>query len=127
MNGPRWLGVAGVAGATGVIAGAFGAHALKETLEPDLLAIFDTGARYHLIHAVALLGVALLALRDPGNVWLNRAGWAFLLGVGVFSGSLYLLALTGVRTFGGITPFGGAALILGWVMLVPAAREADSD
>lgn len=123
MNGSFWLAAAGVGGASGVLAGAFGAHALGDSLAPELLAVFETGARYHLVHSLALFGVALTCSADPNNPWSSRAGWAFLFGIVVFSGSLYLLALTGVRGFGAITPLGGTALILGWLLLIPASRK----
>ena len=115
-----WLLLASIFGATGVMAGAFGAHGLKERLTPDMLAIFETSARYQLLHALALLGVAAVS-----STWNNRtlelAGWAFTLGIVVFSGSLYLLTLTGARWWGAVTPVGGVSLIVGWVMLGLAA------
>ena len=106
-----WLGFGAVFGFVGVAAGAFGAHALRERLEPRLLEIFETGARYQLIHAVAL--VALSALRLEAR-W---TGWSWVIGVIVFSGSLYVLALTGVRAWGAVTPIGGVALLVGWASL----------
>jgi uncharacterized membrane protein YgdD (TMEM256/DUF423 family) len=104
----------------GVGAGAFGAHALKVRLAPDLLAVFDTGARYQLVHALALLAVAWACQRWPG-ARADRAGWCFVAGTVLFSGSLYALALTGVRTFGAVTPFGGAAFLAGWALLAWSA------
>jgi len=100
----------------GMAAGAFGAHALKTRLTPDLLAVFETGTHYHLIHALALLGVAWASTHwnSPAIV---VAGWLFVAGILLFSGSLYALSLTGVRLLGIITPFGGVALILGWLAL----------
>jgi uncharacterized membrane protein YgdD (TMEM256/DUF423 family) len=103
-----------------VAAGAFGAHALKARLAPDLLAIFDTAARYQLAHALALLGVAWACQRWPGSS-ARWAGWCFTLGTVLFSGSLYLLALTGVRGLGAVTPFGGVAFLLGWLLLAWSA------
>jgi uncharacterized membrane protein YgdD (TMEM256/DUF423 family) len=104
----------------GVAAGAFGAHALKARLEPDLLAVFDTGARYQLIHALALLAVAWACQRWPASP-VRWAGWCFVAGTVLFSGSLYVLALTGVRGLGVVTPFGGAAFLLGWALLAWSA------
>lgn len=108
-----------VFGATGVMLGAFAAHGLRARLEPDLLAVFETGARYQVFHALALLGVAWAANRWPGGAT-TLAGWALAAGVVVFSGSLYALALTGIRGLGAITPIGGVALIVGWIALALA-------
>jgi uncharacterized membrane protein YgdD (TMEM256/DUF423 family) len=109
-----------LAGALGVGFGAFGAHGLRARLGPDMLAVFETAVRYQMYHAVALLALAALMTRLDG--WLfHAAGWSFVVGILVFSGSLYLLALTGVRMFGAITPIGGIAFILGWAFLAVAA------
>jgi uncharacterized membrane protein YgdD (TMEM256/DUF423 family) len=115
--------LAGVFGFLGVAAGAFGAHALKDRLSPDLLAIFETGARYHLIHALALLAAAWLADRYDNSrpVW---AGRLFAAGIVVFSGSLYALALTGERWLGAVTPLGGLCFLTGWLLLALAPRGA---
>ncbi len=99
-----------------VAAGAFGAHALRERLTPDLLAIYETGARYHMYHALALLAAAWAAERWPGSA-ATAAGWLFVMGILVFSGSLYLLALSGQRWLGAITPIGGLAFMAGWIAL----------
>ncbi|MEW5882388.1 MAG: DUF423 domain-containing protein [Pseudomonadota bacterium] len=104
----------------GVAAGAFGAHALKARLAPDLLAIFEVGVRYQLVHALALLAVAWACMRWPGRL-AAASGWSFAAGTVLFSGSLYLLALTGMRAFGVITPVGGALFLAGWVLLAAAA------
>jgi uncharacterized membrane protein YgdD (TMEM256/DUF423 family) len=109
-----------LSGATAVAAGAFGAHALKAWLAADLLAIFDTAARYQMLHALALLATAWAVSRWPG--WRARgAGWCFIGGTLVFCGSLYALALSGVRALGAITPVGGALFIAGWLLLALAA------
>ena len=107
-------------GFVAVAAGAFGAHALRARLAPDLLPVFETAARYQMYHALALLGVAWVAARWPGPLpqW---AGWLFLVGTLLFSGSLYALALSGVRWLGAITPLGGAAFLAGWICLALAA------
>lgn len=109
-------------GAVGVGAGAFGAHALRERLSPDLLGTFETAVRYHLIHVVGLLIVAWAVTRWPGTAT-TAAGWLFLIGIVLFSGSLYALSLTGIRVFGAITPFGGVAFIAGWLALAWAAWQ----
>lgn len=121
MDLPRIFLVAGaLSAAISVAAGAFGAHALKARLPAELLAVFETGARYQMYHAVGLALAAWVASRSPGAAaaW---AGWLFLAGTVLFSGSLYALALTGVRTLGAVTPFGGVAFIAGWIALALAA------
>ena len=108
-----------------VAAGAFGAHALRDRLDDSLLAVFETGVRYQMYHALALLAVAWVMDRWGGGlvVW---SGWLFVAGTVVFSGSLYLLALTGQRLFGAVTPLGGVAFLAGWVaLLVGIIRAAD--
>lgn len=104
-----------------VAAGAFGAHALRARLGPEMLAVWETAARYHMYHALALLGVALAAARWPAGGWAASA-WLFAAGIVVFSGSLYLLALTGARWLGAVTPLGGLCLLAGWIALLLAGR-----
>ncbi|MEO8199957.1 MAG: DUF423 domain-containing protein [Gemmatimonadota bacterium] len=106
-----------------VAAGAFGAHALKRSLSPENLQAFETGARYQMYHAFALFAVAWVATQSPGlaATW---AGRLFIVGTILFSGSLYLLALTGVTRLGIITPFGGLALLAGWVCLAFAVKPS---
>ncbi len=106
-----------------VAAGAFGAHALKARLPPDLLAVFHTGAQYQMYHALALLAAGWAFARAPGGA-AAAAGWLFLAGTVLFSGSLYALALSGVRTLGAITPVGGVAFIGGWIALAIAVLRA---
>ncbi|MEX2572466.1 MAG: DUF423 domain-containing protein [Gemmatimonadota bacterium] len=103
-----------------VAAGAFGAHALRERLSEDLLAVFETGARYHMYHALALLAAGW-AVNQWSGAYATAAGWLFIVGIVIFSGSLYVLALTGVRWLGAITPIGGAAFLVGWLCLALAA------
>jgi uncharacterized membrane protein YgdD (TMEM256/DUF423 family) len=110
-----------LSGFISVAAGAFGAHALRRRLAEDLLAIFETGARYEMYHALALLAVGALAARASSPA-LRAAGWLFVVGTVLFSGSLYALALTGVRRLGAITPLGGLAFLAGWLALAVAAR-----
>ena len=116
----KWLLVAGALGALGVVLGAFGAHGLKERLPADLLATFEVGVRYHMYHALALLAVALAMRGQAHNRWLNRACWAWVIGIAIFSGSLYALALSNMRWLGAITPIGGVAFIVGWSFLIVA-------
>ena len=106
-----------------VAAGAFGAHALRERLPSSLLAIFETAARYQMYHALALLVVARTVEVWPGRLT-RFAGWAFVAGIVVFSGSLYLLSVTGIRWLGAVTPLGGIAFLAGWGMLGAAGLRA---
>jgi uncharacterized membrane protein YgdD (TMEM256/DUF423 family) len=99
-----------------VAAGAFGAHALRARVSAEMLAVWETGARYQMYHALALLGVAWTVSRWPGPL-ASAAGWLFAVGVVLFSGSLYLLALSGVRWLGAVTPLGGLAFLAGWLAL----------
>ncbi len=117
-----WFGVIGaVLGAVGVAMGAFGAHMLKDRVEPRMLDIWSTATQYQLWHALAVVAVALLIAREGGDSTAARvAGGAFIFGVLVFSGSLFLLVLTGKTWLGAITPIGGTALIVGWVALALA-------
>jgi uncharacterized membrane protein YgdD (TMEM256/DUF423 family) len=96
-----------------VALGAFGAHALKARLSPEMLAVYETGVRYQLTHALALLAVAWAVTRWPGPA-VTASGWLFVAGTLLFSGSLYALALTGVRGLGAVTPIGGIAWLVGW-------------
>ena len=102
--------------ALAVAAGAFAAHGLRERLAPRALEIFETGARYHMYHALAMVLAGLLAVRGA-----STAGWIFQAGIVVFSGSLYALALSDVKVLGAITPLGGLAFLVGWVWLAYAA------
>ena len=104
----------------GVAAGAFGAHALKVRLLPEMLTTFEIGVRYQMYHAFALIACAWAITRWPGTLTL-ASGWLFVIGTVVFSGSLYLLALSGPRWLGAIAPIGGLALLCGWLCLAAAA------
>ena len=99
-----------------VASGAFGAHALRERLSPEMLTIFETGSRYGMYHGLALLAVAWAVGRWPGGM-ATAAGWCFIAGILLFSGSLQVLALSGIRWLGAITPFGGLAFLVGWGLL----------
>jgi uncharacterized membrane protein YgdD (TMEM256/DUF423 family) len=118
-----FFGLGSLSALVAVAAGAFGAHGLKARLPPDLLATFETAVRYQMYHALALLAVGWAATRWPGSssAW---AGWLFLAGTLLFSGSLYALSLTGMRWLGAITPLGGIAFLGGWAALTWAALRA---
>lgn len=107
-------------GFTGVALGAFAAHGLKARLSTEYLAVFHTGVTYQLIHALALFAVAILSVHLPGRL-VTWAGGLFILGILLFSGSLYILTLTGIGKLGMITPLGGVAFLAGWLCLGLAA------
>lgn len=109
-----------IAALLAVALGAFGAHALKARIAPELMAVYRTGVEYHFYHAFGLILVGLAAFHLPGSALLRGAGWAMLAGILLFSGSLYLLALTGARWLGAITPLGGAAFIAAWGLFAAA-------
>ncbi len=115
-------GCGAVSGLFAVAAGAFGAHFLKTRLAPDLFEIFETGVFYQMVHALALLALAALSQRAPTAAG-STAGWLFLVGTVLFSGSLYALAFTGWRGLGAVTPFGGAAFLAGWACLIAAVQR----
>ena len=117
-----WLVVAALNGALAVIAGAFAAHGLQGHLTPAMFEVFQTGARYHLSHALAM-GLATMAMHGEAAPRARLSAALFFAGIVLFSGSLYLLALTGLRGFGLVTPFGGLALIAGWIALALAGLK----
>ena len=112
-----------VSGFIGVAAGAFGAHFLKDRLAADMLAVFETGTKYQLVHALALLATAWTAVQYPHPL-VRSAGWLFLAGTVVFSGSLYILAWTSVKAWGAVTPIGGLLLLAGWLSLAIGVFKA---
>ena len=120
-----FLTLGALSGAIGVAAGAFGAHALRARLEPRMLEVFETGARYQMYHALALIAAAWVAQRWPGTP-ASAAGWLFVAGTVLFSGSLYAMTFTGVRALGAITPLGGVCFIAGWVALAVASTSTSS-
>ena len=109
-----------LSGFIAVALGAFAAHGLKSRLTPELLATFEVGVRYQMYHVFALLAVGLAYAKWPGPL-LAASGWLFVVGTVIFSGSLYVLTFTGMRWLGAITPFGGLALLAGWLCLAWAA------
>jgi uncharacterized membrane protein YgdD (TMEM256/DUF423 family) len=110
--------------ALAVVLGAFGAHALKARLPADMLEVYHTAVQYHFWHALGVLAVGLALQLSPEAGWLRTAGWLLTGGIVLFCGSLYLLALTGSKWLGAVTPLGGVAFILGWLALVVAALRA---
>lgn len=116
-----FLGAAAMFVAVGL--GAFGAHALKGRLSPDMIAAWHTAVQYQAWHALALLGVGVLLRQTPDRALFGGAGWLFAAGIVLFCGSLYLLALTGTRALGAVTPFGGLAFLAGWALLAWAVTR----
>ncbi len=111
-----YLLLGGANAALVVVLGAFGAHALKARVSAEMMAIYQTGVHYHLFHALGLLVLGVVALWLPASGYLKWAGWLMLVGIVLFSGSLYLLSVTGLRSLGAVTPFGGAAFIGAWLL-----------
>lgn len=121
-----FLVLAGINGFIAVSLGAFAAHGLKSMLGPDLLATFQTGVQYHMYHSLALLALGILVLQFPAQTGLRIAGFLFLAGIVIFSGSLYVLALSGIRWLGAITPIGGVAFLGGWALLAWSMLKAQA-
>lgn len=117
-----WIVLGSIMGGLSVVGGAFGAHFLRARLEPEMLNVFEIGARYQMYHALALLAVGLLRIKID-HPMLNVAGWSFVVGIVIFSGTLYALSLTGMKMLGMITPLGGVAMIIGWAALAYAAAN----
>lgn len=107
-----------------VALGAFGAHGLKSRITEEMLSIYQTGVHYHMIHALGLIMVAILSSKLPSSSWVNGAGWLLMIGIVLFSGSLYVLSITGIRVLGAITPLGGVAFLIGWLFLAIAAYKS---
>ncbi|NDJ17327.1 DUF423 domain-containing protein [Myxacorys almedinensis] len=119
-----FLMLGAILGAISVAAGAFATHSLRETLSERMLEIFETGARYQMYHALALLAVGILFARPTINsMLLTASGISFVVGIGLFSGSLYALSLLGIRQLGAVAPLGGIALIVGWISLAIACAK----
>ena len=119
FNRDRCLIAAGIFGATSIIVGAFGAHGLEARLSPEAMETHQTGVLYHLVHSLALIALAFASDTIWESKWAGRITVAWILGIVVFSGSLYVLAITDIGILGAITPIGGLAFIIGWVMVVP--------
>ena len=117
LTAGRLLRMGAILAGVGVAIGAFGAHGLTSLVTPDRLAVFETGVRYHLVHALAILAAAGAAHVAPASAGPRWAGALFAVGVLLFSGSLYALVLTGVTTWGAVTPVGGVAFLAGWIAL----------
>ncbi len=115
-----FLTLGSIAMALAVALGAFGAHALKSKLTQDMLDIFETGIQYHFYHAIGLLIIGLVAQYLPESALLKWSGWLMVFGILIFSGSLYLLATSGIRWLGAITPVGGLCFIASWILLALA-------
>ncbi|MFH5883245.1 DUF423 domain-containing protein [Halalkalibaculum sp. DA3122] len=118
-----FLSIGAINAALAVMLGAFGAHGLKERLTVDMLDIFETAVQYHFYHALGLLAVGLLAIHYPESGSLKWAGWLMLAGIVIFSGSLYILSVSGIRWLGAITPLGGISFIAAWVLLLIAVAK----
>lgn len=103
-----------------VVLGAFGAHGLQDRLSKDLMVIFQTAVQYHMYHALGLILIGLLMLVLPPSTWLTASGWFLFSGVLIFSGSLYVLSITGIKWLGAITPIGGLAFLIGWILVIVA-------
>ena len=117
--------IGSLSGFLGVALGAFGAHGLKARVSPEMLTVWQTGVQYHLVHALALLLIGILCQLLPEASLARSAGWMMLIGTLLFSGSLYVMVLSGVRALGMITPLGGVAFLIGWLLLALAAwRQA---
>ena len=112
-----FLMAASISGFLAVAIGAFGAHGLKQKISEEMMAVYQTGVQYHFYHTLALLGVGILLQQFPHSLALKVSGWGMLVGMLVFSGSVYLLVLSGTRWLGAITPIGGLALLVAWLAL----------
>jgi uncharacterized membrane protein YgdD (TMEM256/DUF423 family) len=122
---PRLMVVlASLNAAAAVISGAFGAHALKSELVPELFTVYNTAVQYHMYHALGLFAVGMAACVLPESIWSKASGWFMAAGIVLFSGSLYTLSLSGWRWIGVITPIGGTLLIASWIMLAVGALKA---
>ncbi|MDX1433278.1 MAG: DUF423 domain-containing protein [Gammaproteobacteria bacterium] len=123
-NARIFLVAGGASAALAVVLGAFGAHALRGSLDAGMLAVYQTASQYHLVHSLGLLAVGLLAARVAPRPSIGWAGWLMLAGLVLFSGSLYLLAVTGAGWLGGITPAGGIAFVAAWICFCVAAARS---
>ena len=119
-----FMTIAGVNGLLAVGIGAFGAHIIKPTITPESFATFQTGVLYHMVHTLALFGTSILITKFKNVSILNASGWFFTFGIVLFSGSLYLLSISGIKILGAITPIGGLSLICAWTCLIRFSIKA---
>ncbi|HQQ73554.1 MAG TPA: DUF423 domain-containing protein [Pseudomonadales bacterium] len=119
-----FIGMASISGFLAVVLGAFGAHGLKNRLTPDLMDIWHTAVQYHFWHTLALLGIGILLNQGLPPKWLTLSGWLFTAGIVIFSGSLYILCLSGIRWLGAITPIGGTLWLAAWACLCYSAAKS---
>lgn len=119
-----FLTIASISGFLAVAIGAFGAHGLKQKITEEMMAVYQTGVQYHFYHTLALLGVGILLQQFPQSAAFKLSGWMLLAGMLLFSGSLYLLALTGTRWLGAITPIGGLAFLIAWATLAVGVYQS---
>jgi uncharacterized membrane protein YgdD (TMEM256/DUF423 family) len=125
MSWNRWIFIAGLFALTSIALGAFGAHALKKILSPEVLEVFQTAVKYQMFQVCGFISVGFLRKFSTDSL-INKAGYLFLYGTLIFSGSLYLLCFTGIKWLGAITPIGGVCLIIGWIMLSIGAYRVKS-
>ena len=123
MTHQLMIKLAAVSGFLAVALGAFGAHGLKEKLSAEMMAVYQTAVEYQFVHTLALLAVGLAAAQFPQTSYFKWSGLAFFIGILIFSGSLYILSLSGVKWLGAITPMGGLAFLVGWALLLAAAFQ----
>jgi uncharacterized membrane protein YgdD (TMEM256/DUF423 family) len=126
MNKPYWIKIVAINGLLAVLLGAFAAHVLETSLSPERLSVFHTAVKYHMFHTLALLGLTCLDNQAGSPRYRIYAAIFFLLGIGLFSGSLYLLVATGITKLALMTPMGGLAFLVGWVLLLISAREKNN-
>ena len=126
MNKLFWLKIVAINGLVAVLLGAFAAHVLEASLSPERLAVFHTAVKYHMFHTLALLGLICLDNQAGSTRYRTYAAIFFLLGIGLFSGSLYLLVATAITKFALVTPIGGLAFLLGWILLLISARKKNN-
>ncbi len=118
-----WIVIGSISGLISVAMGAFGAHALSETLDPKMLSVYHTAAQYEMYHALALVALGIWVAQHSAAPWISISGWSFTIGSILFSGSLYLLAITGIRWLGAITPAGGLLFMVGWATFAVSALK----